>query len=135
MKHAVCCAPSYLEKCGTPRSPEELAEHNCVQYSLSDHATAWTFKKEQRSVTVPIDGRYQVDSSLAVRDALVNGFGLSLIPLMYVKKELQAGILQTILDDWAPNESTLYAIYPSRRHLVSKVRVFIDFLIDEFNDQ
>ena len=84
---------------------------------------------------MPIDGRYQVDSSLAVCDALVNGFGLSLIPLMYVRDDLMVGRLQTVLDDWAPNESTLYAIYPSRRHLVSKVRVFIDFLIDEFNDQ
>lgn len=134
MKHAVCCAPSYLEKYGTPKSPEELVNHNCVQFSLSAHATEWTFKKEGRSVTIPIHGRYKVDSSLAVRDALRNGFGLSLIPLMYVREDLMAGRLQTVLDDWAPNESILYAIYPSRRYVISKVRVFIDFLIDEFDE-
>ena len=135
MKHAVCCAPSYLEKYGTPKSPEELAKHNCVQFLLSDHATEWTFKKDGQSVTIPIDGRYKVDSSLAVRDALRNGFGLSLIPLMYVKEDLKAGHLQTVLDDWAPNESILYAVYPSRRYVVSKVRAFIDFLIDEFDEE
>jgi DNA-binding transcriptional LysR family regulator len=134
MKHAVCCAPSYLEKYGTPKSPEDLAKHNCIQFLLSDHATEWTFKKDGLSVAIPIDGRYKVGSSLAVRDALRNGFGLSLIPLMYVKEDLKAGHLQTVLDDWTLNESILYAVYPSRRYVVSKVRAFIDFLIDEFDE-
>ena len=76
--------------------------------------------------------KYKVGSSLAVRDALRSGFGLSLIPLIYVREDLMIGRLQTVLDDWAPNESILYAVYPSRRSVVSKVRVFIDFLTDEF---
>jgi DNA-binding transcriptional LysR family regulator len=135
IKHVVCCAPSYLEKHRAPKSPEDLEQHNCVQFSLSDHATEWTFKKEGRTISIPVNGRYKVDSSIAVRDALRNGFGLSLIPLMYVKDDLKAGKLTTVLDDWAPNETTLYAIYPSRRYVVSKVRAFIDFLIDEFDEE
>ena len=135
MKHVVCCASSYLQQFGAPQSPEDLARHNCVQFSLSDHATEWTFQTDNRTVTVPINSRYKVSSSLAVRDALRSGFGLSLIPWIYVREDLKAGRLQTVLDDWSPNETILYAVYPSRRYVVSKVRAFIDFLIEELSEE
>ena len=135
MKHVLCCSQTYINSHGVPKSPEDLKNHNCIQFSLSDHATEWTFKKENSSVTIPIDGRYKVGSSLAVRDSLREGFGISLIPLMYVKEDITNGSLKTILNDWEYNETTLYAIYPSRRYLVSKVRAFVDFLIEEFSSE
>jgi DNA-binding transcriptional LysR family regulator len=70
---------------------------------------------------------------LAVRDALRGGFGVSLIPLPYVLEDLRNGRLQSALDDWTTTEITHYAVYPSRQHLAPKIRVFIDFLIQQFN--
>lgn len=131
MYHVLCAAPSYFERHGAPKSPKELAAHNCVQFSLSGHANQWTFRKGKDTVRVPIDGRYKVTSSLAVRDALCAGFGLSLVPWIYVREQLESGALCTALDDWAPDETTLYAVYPTKRYVMSKVRVFLDFLIDE----
>ena len=131
LRHVVCGAPSYLEQYGMPGSPEELANHSCIQFTPSGHANTWTFKKGDRSVTVPIKGRYKVNSSLAIRDALRSGFGLSLTPWIYVKEDLKEGRLQTVLAEWSPNEATVYAVYPSKRYLTSKVRVFLDFLIEE----
>lgn len=134
LEHVLCGAPDYFERFGTPQTPEEIAEHNCVQFTLSDHTTTWTFVKSGRTVIVPVDGRYKVTSSLAVRDALRAGFGISLTPWIYVKDDIAAGRLHTVLDDWLPDETTLYAVYPSRRYVVSKVRAFVDFLVEEFTE-
>ncbi|MEM0947246.1 MAG: LysR family transcriptional regulator [Pseudomonadota bacterium] len=131
MEHVLCASPSYFQRHGRPKRPSELGQHNCVQFSLSGHANEWSFKKAGRVEKVSIRGRYKVTSSLAVRDALRTGFGLSLIPRMYVADDLASGELVETLADWVPNETTLYAVYPSRRYVLSKVRIFLDFLIDE----
>ena len=134
MPHVVCAAPSYLDRHGTPLSPGDLKDHTCIQFTLSGHADEWTFSKADASASVPIDGRYKATSSLAVRDALVAGFGLSLIPRLYVAEDIAQGRLRTVLDDWSPVETSVYAVYPSRRHVVAKVRAFLDFLVEELGE-
>jgi DNA-binding transcriptional LysR family regulator len=129
--HVVCGAPSYLDRVGAPAEPAELRRHNCVQFTLSGHPDQWVFRRGDRTVRVPIAGRYKVTSSMAVRDALCAGFGLSLIPWVYVSAELEAGRLRTVLDDWSAVELSVYAVYPSGQFVVPKVRAFIDFLVGE----
>ena len=130
LDHVLCSAPAYFERFGTPTSPVELADHRCVQFSLSGHATRWDFCREGRTVNVPINGQYSVTSSFAVRDALRCGYGLSLITRIYVEEDLKQGRLVTVLDEWSTNETSIYAVHPSRRHLVLKVRAFLDFLAE-----
>jgi DNA-binding transcriptional LysR family regulator len=129
--HVICAAPSYLDRFGAPKEPADLRNHTCVQFTLSGHCDEWAFRRGDRSVRVPITGRYKVTSSLAVRDALCAGFGLSLIPRIYVSAEIESGRLQTVLDDWSAVELSVYAVYPSRRHVLPKVRAFVDFLVEE----
>ena len=81
---------------------------------------------------MPVDARYSVSSSLAVRDALRAGLGLSLIPRLYVEDDLRTGQLQVLLPDWESVGTTLYVVYPSRQHLSLKVRAFVDFLREVF---
>lgn len=135
MTHVVCGAPGYFARAGVPQSPQDLAAHDCVLFTLSGHANLWPFCKEGRTIEVRVDGRYKASSSLAVRDALVVGFGLSLIPRIYVEEDLAAGRLVSVLDDWTPVETTIYAVYPSRRYLQAKLRTFLDFLIEELTDE
>lgn len=135
MTHVVCGAPGYFARAGVPQSPQDLATHDCVLFTLSGHANLWPFCKEGRTIEVRVDGRYKVSSSLAVRDALVAGFGLSLIPRIYVEEDLAAGRLVSALDDWTPVETTIYAVYPSRRYLQAKLRTFLDFLVEELTGQ
>lgn len=131
MPHVVCAAPSYLDRFGEPRTPEDLARHNCVQFTLSGHVDEWAFRKGERETRVAVDGRYKVTSSLAVRDALRAGFGVSLIPRLYVADDIARGRLRTVLADWSAVETPVYAVYPSRRYVVPKLRAFLDFLIEE----
>lgn len=131
MTHVLCGAPGYFAAHGRPAAPEDLKVHECVQFTLSGHANKWTFRRAGRSVAVPIDGRYKVSSSIAVRDALLAGFGLSLVPRIYVEQELAAGRLQAALEDWEADRTPVYAVYPSR-HLAAKTRAFVDFLLERF---
>jgi DNA-binding transcriptional LysR family regulator len=133
MPHVLCAAPSYFEAHGKPQAPADLRSHNCVRFSLSGHADVWEFRKDGRCERIAIDARYSVTSSLAVRDALRAGFGLSLMPQPYVANDLREGRLQSALEDWSTVETTLYAVYPSRQHLAPKIRVFLDFLVEEFS--
>ncbi|MDT4807191.1 HTH-type transcriptional regulator DmlR [compost metagenome] len=131
MTHVLCGAPGYFAAHGRPAAPEDLKAHECVQFTLSGHANKWTFRRAGRSVAVPIDGRYKVSSSIAVRDALLAGFGLSLVPRIYVEPELAAGRLEAVLADWEADRTPVYAVYPSR-HLAAKTRAFVDFLLERF---
>lgn len=130
LHHVLCASPAYFARHGVPDTPEALRQHACVQFSLSGHAKLWRFSKADEQVDVPVDGRYKVTSSLAVREALLAGFGLSLIPLVYVQNDIESGRLVTALDDWTTVQTHVYAVYPSRRHLDAKVRAFVDFLIE-----
>lgn len=133
MPHVLCAAPSYFEAHGKPETPSCLRSHNCVRFSLSGHADVWEFSKDGRTERITIAARYSVTSSLAVRDALREGFGLSLMPYPYVENDLREGRLQSALEDWTTVETTLYAVYLSRQHLAPKIRVFLDFLAEEFS--
>jgi DNA-binding transcriptional LysR family regulator len=132
MPHVLCAAPAYFEAHGNPKSPTDLRQHSCVRFSLSRHADAWEFRKAGRTERVAIRPRYSVSSSLAVRDALREGFGLSLIPRPYVEGDLADGRLVPALEDWTTVDTTLYAIYPSRQYLAPKTRVFLDFVAEVF---
>lgn len=130
LPHVVCGAPEYFARHGRPATPDDLRAHQCIQFTLSGHANEWPFRRGDDERRIPVDGRYKVDSSLAVRDALRAGFGLTLIPCAYVQEDLASGALVTVLDDWEMPETGVFAVYPSRRHLDAKVRVFIDFLVE-----
>ncbi len=133
MPHVLCAAPSYFKAHGKPRVPADLKSHSCVRFSLSGHANVWEFSKDGRTERIAPEARYSVTSSLAVRDALRGGFGLSLIPYPYVENDLREGSLQAALEDWSTVETTLYAVYHSRQHLAPKIRAFLDFVTEEFS--
>lgn len=133
MPHVLCAAPSYFQRHGKPETPSELKDLDHIRFSLSGHADAWEFSKDGRTERIAVAARYSVSSSLAVRDALRAGFGISLMPRPYVESDLRDGRLQSALEEWSTVETTLYAVYSSRQHLAPKIRAFLDFLIEAFN--
>ncbi len=132
MPHVLCASPQYFKMHGMPQTPKDLEAHDHVRFPFGGNADIWEFRKGQDTEQIIVRARYSVSSSLAVRDALRAGFGLSLIPRSYVEQDLETGRLCTALDDWKTMETTHYAIYPSRQHLAPKIRVFIEFLTQQF---
>lgn len=131
LPHVVCAAPAYLEAHGEPERPEDLRDHACLTYALSDHADLWPFARDGASVRVPVSGRFCATSSLAVRDAALAGVGVALLPRLYVEAALEEGRLRPLLLDWSLPLASVYAIYPSRRHVAPKLRAFLDLLVEE----
>jgi len=131
LEHVLCAAPAYFQRHGVPPEPAALRGMECVRFTLSGHADEWTFQRDGQVQRVPVRGRYKVGSSLAVCDALRAGFGISLVPRIYVQGDLDSGVLQAVLADWAPVETYVYVVYPSRRYMVAKLRAFVDFLLEE----
>jgi DNA-binding transcriptional LysR family regulator len=133
MQQSVFAAPSYLRERGRPAHPRDLVRHDCLMFSLSRHSDQWEFRKESEVERVSVSGRFRASSGLLIRDALKAGRGLSLLPRIYVNDDVREGALETVLDDWTAPESSVYAVYPSRRHVPAKVRAFLDFLVEELS--
>ncbi len=126
--NALCAAPSYLKAHGAPASPEDLLEHNCLLYAYFSETNEWTFVRDAHQERVRVSGSYQVNNSEALREALLQGAGISRIPTFIVGPDLAEGRLVSLLPDYEMPSQEIYAVWAERRHLPTRVRVFIDFL-------
>ena len=125
-------APAYFEKNGHPEHPEDLKEHNCLTYTFLNTGKIWRFRKGDEVINVPVEGNCQSDNTDGIRDIMIAGTGLALVPAWLVRCELAHGELVTTLSDYLPWESPIHAVYPESRFVPLKVRCFIDFLIEKF---
>jgi DNA-binding transcriptional LysR family regulator len=126
--NALCASPAYLKAHGNPATPEELLDHNCLLYAYFSEANEWTFERGGERLSVRVSGSYQVNNSEALREALLQGTGIGRIPTFIVGPDIAKGRLVRLLCDYRMPSQDIYAVWPERRHLPSKVRVFIDFL-------
>jgi DNA-binding transcriptional LysR family regulator len=130
----MCAAPSYLQRRGTPTSPEDVLLHDCVLYSVVKVSHEWRFHgPDGEAVSVPVTGRLAAESGAMLRRAALNGIGLCVMPRMMIATDLAQGRLQTLLDDaFAGVELGVYAVYPAARRPAAKVRAFVDVLVEHF---
>ncbi|NTF46226.1 LysR family transcriptional regulator [Rhizobium rhizogenes] len=132
-RHMLVCSPAYRDVHPMPKTPAELAEHNCLQYSYYPYGDEWRFEDaEGRQQSVKISGNVVSNSPEMLRYLLANAQGIFLAPSFIVFEEVAAGRLVRMLPDYRPVEFTINAIYPNRSHLPTKVRLFIDLLVERF---
>lgn len=135
LHYAVCGTPAYFKRAGLPRAPRDLAEHNCLFYAYQSIQDRWHFKGPRGPVSVRIRGNFQVNSSEAIREALLAGLGVGLVPTFTVGQDLKSGALKAVLKEYRPLGSfgsSIYAAYLPNRNLAPKVRALVDFLVDRF---
>jgi DNA-binding transcriptional LysR family regulator len=128
----VCAAPSYLARRGLPKHPSELRDHDCLTYGYLATGHQWKLTGPDGDHWIQIPWTLCSNNGEVLRDAVVKGRGIALLPTFIVGADLQEGGLRSILADYRAPEISVYAIYPQTRHLSVKVRVFIDFLIERF---
>ena len=134
-RRVVCASPEYLRTHGTPRTPEELARHNCLL--ASDFSAHWEYKgPDGRSGTVRLAGRYVCDNWEVLREWALAGLGVALKSTWDVRRHLEDGSLVSLLPGYSFDSGVaIYAVYPHRRHLPAKTRAFIDFLASSFGPE
>ena len=131
-RRVVCAAPSYLERRGEPASPADLVVHACLHYSNINLKEEWVFAVGTRVVqglqTVEVTGPLCANNGDLLRRVAVGGMGICALPEFIAAEDLAAGRLKAILTDFEAPTLTLWALWPSRRFVPAKIRVFVDYL-------
>jgi DNA-binding transcriptional LysR family regulator len=127
----VCCAaPSYIKRRGEPRKPEDLSEHICLTYEYAPLRGVWPFRDRQgRDRTVKISGPIHANSGRFLAALAIQGLGITFEPDFIVAPDVREGRLVPLLRGFEAPPGNIYVVYPSRRHLSAKVRVFADFMV------
>jgi DNA-binding transcriptional LysR family regulator len=126
-RRVACASPAYLAARGTPRTPEELAGHDCVSYAGFVGAEVWTFVRDGAELAVPVHSRLVVGSVEAACDAARAGIGLTTAFHYHVADAVAAGTLTTLLDAFQPPALPISLVYTAGRFLPLKLRAFLDF--------
>ncbi|MBV7483675.1 LysR family transcriptional regulator [Bordetella sp. BOR01] len=132
LHRVVCASPDYLRIHGVPQTIEALSSRECLLYASRGELVEWRFRTPEGERSVRVSGRLRSTDANTLRLASIAGIGIIRSPLFVVEDDLRAGRLQRIFPHLGSVDPDLLAVFPSRRHLPAKVRVFVDFLCDRF---
>ncbi len=126
----ICAAPAYLAAAGMPKSLDDLAKHNCLSAGAQD---VWRLEGPEGLRNVRVKGNIRSNSAELVREALVAGLGLGLRSIWEIGPELESGTLKAVLPQYrGSSHVAIYAVYPSREFMPTKVSAFVDFLAEKY---
>lgn len=132
-RRVVVAAPDYLAKHGVPQTPDELAQHNCLTFNFRRSMDEWAFRYpgEERIRPIAVKGNFKANNGSSVRQLAIAGLGLARIGQFHVQKDLDAGTLVPVLDDYNPEDMEfIHAVFAGHEHMAARIRAFIDFLVE-----
>lgn len=124
----VVASPAYLAVAGAPGHPHDIARHRLVGFAPVFWGREWRFRGPEGEVVVPVAPALLTHATASLRQAALEGFGLSALPDWAVAQERADGRLVRVLDDWSTPEAGIYAVYPSNRLMATRVRACVDHL-------
>ena len=127
----ICASPAYLARRGTPASPEQLSEHECLSFSPSS-MSHWRLSGAEGVCRVPVSGRLQVNHGQALRVAALNGMGIVLQPAILLEDDVREGRLVRLLPAHELPSRPMHVVYLQDRYRSPKLRSFVDFVAERF---
>lgn len=126
----VCASKDYLTLYGEPETPDDLVNHSCLVNWAIQPRDQWRFVSNSGSgvKVIRVTGRMQANASDPIRVAAINSLGLVMLPKYIVGRDIQKGKLIEVLQEYALGPLPIQAVYPHRKYLTAKVRIFLDFL-------
>lgn len=133
MRRVVVASPAYLVAQGVPRTAADLAQHNCL---ILGQQRGWVLRDPHSGLveTVKVDGCFECNDGAVLHDWALRSRGLAWRSLWEVEADVREGRLTTVLDAWQASPMGIYAIFPQRRHLPLRVRLFIDLLKEHYGN-
>lgn len=128
----LCASPGYLKAHGAPAQPSDLAGHAIAAYSLLAMGDVWEFEGPDGRVSVKVKPRMRSNSGDTCRAVALGHQGLVIQPSFLVSDDLRSGALVEVMPAFRPLEMGIYAVYPTRKHVLPKVRLLIDHLAEAF---
>jgi DNA-binding transcriptional LysR family regulator len=134
-RRVVCASPGYLKTHEAPRKPDDLQRHNCL--TTTELHMNWEYKgPDGKRGAVRVSGHYACDNWEVLREWAMAGLGVALKSTWDVRRQLEDGSLVSLLPGYDfGTDVAIYAIYPHRRYLPAKTRVFIDYLAESFGPE
>lgn len=131
MRRMVVASPAYLVAHGVPRSPEDLSRHNCLALGQQ---RGWVFRNPENGQvdSWKVGGSFECNDGAVLHEWALAGRGLAWRSLWEVGQDLKEGRLTSVLDAWQAPPMGIYAVFPQRRHLPLRVRLFIDLLKETY---
>ena len=126
----LCVAtPAYLARCGTPHHPSELSRFDCLMLSSdASQSRGWGFMVDAQVQYLRPGGPLDCSDGQVLHDWCLAGYGIAWRSTWEVEAEIAAGTLVEVLKDYAAPPNGIYAVFPQRKHLPLRVRLWIDFL-------
>jgi DNA-binding transcriptional LysR family regulator len=122
-------SPLYFKRRGTPKTPHELFEHDCIRHRLNRaRYFEWEFHIGGKDVTIDVRGPLVLDEMRAVLGAASQGSGLGLVFRQFAAAEIASGTVVSIFDEFLPPDQRFHLYYANRSHVPSKLRAFIQFM-------
>ncbi len=126
VRQVVCAAPEYLQRSGIPQHPQELAQHNLVVSTATGSMHRWQFDGAR---PVRLQPQLALNTNDAVIEAALSGFGVTRLLSYQVSREVAAGRLQILLEDYEPRPRPIHIVHREGRFTPTRIRAFIDFII------
>ena len=126
-----CATPSYFKRYGVPKRPEDLVQHNCIQFELPNtgRAQPWQFQRDGRRFNVAVRGNLRLDHAEAMVEAAMAGTALIQISSYVTAPAIAHRQLQSILTTYQVDSPPIWAVYPQNSSPTPRVRAFVDFLV------
>jgi DNA-binding transcriptional LysR family regulator len=139
-ERVVCASPQYLQGRPPIAAPSDLTAHNCLTYRINVGRTVWRFLDAGGVLQeIPVEGNLTTDNGYALLTATLSGVGIALMPDWSVRNDLAAGRLVRLLPEYRVShiefDNGIYAVFQKSRYMTAKVRAFIDFLVDAFEER
>lgn len=134
-KRVLCASPSYIQKYGQPRHPNELRFHRCLHYGYQKSGYHWRLHGPDGAQSFSVNCVMSSNNGETLKTAAVQGQGIALLPTFILGDAIEQEQLLSLLSGFEPPEIALFALYPRHRHLSAKVRLFVDLLTERFIDR
>jgi DNA-binding transcriptional LysR family regulator len=128
-RRVVCASPAYFRRHGKPKTLDDLAQHNCLSFNVQGgQQGGWIFRVNGKAVSLRVAGNLDCNDGALLHRWALEGLGIAWRSTWEIGGELERRQLVTVLDAYAFPSYDIFAVYPQRRHVPARVRLFVDYL-------
>lgn len=134
----LCASPAYLARRGAPQTPADLQQHDCLAFAYPandnwrDTDKLWRMTGDEGEVQVPVSGSLTINSSQGLRQAAINGMGITMLADALVQPDLDSGKLVALLTTYKLPSRPMHLMYRQDRYRLPKLRAFVDFVMEKW---